>query len=57
MAKYQIEIVETLNRIVEVEADSSEEAIGQVEAEYENGEHVLSADDMTAPVEFNDITD
>lgn len=42
---YQIEVSETLCRIVEVKAESEEEAIDIVEQQYKNEEIVLDASD------------
>jgi len=54
MKEYKIEIVETLVRIVTVEADSLNEAIANVMDDYNNAEIVLDADDFL-DVEFNEI--
>ena len=43
--KYKVEIIEVLSRVVEVEANNEEEAINEVEEQYYNEVHVLSADD------------
>ena len=42
---YKIEIIETLSRIMEVEAESVEEAIEQIEDRYYTEEIVLDSDD------------
>ena len=44
--KYQIEIVETLSRIVEVEAESQGEAYELVESDYRHQGIVLDASDF-----------
>lgn len=44
--EYNVEIVETLIRVVTVEATSEEEAIEQVMHDYNNAELVLDADDF-----------
>lgn len=44
--EYSVEVVETLIRIVTVEAASEEEAIEQVMHDYNNAELVLDADDF-----------
>ena len=54
---YKVEIVETLNKIVDVEAETKTEAIEKIETEYFNQEIVLDSDCMTAPVEFNILGD
>ena len=43
--KYNVEIIETLARSVEVEANTSEEAESNVREMYRKGAIVLSADD------------
>lgn len=45
MASFSIDIVETLNRVVEVEAASLEEAFDQVEKMYFNEDEVLDSGD------------
>lgn len=46
MNKFKIEIQETLQRVVEVEADSLEEALDQVDSMYQNEEIVLGEHDF-----------
>lgn len=46
MKEYNVEIVETLIRIVTVEATSEEEAIEKIMYDYNNAELVLDADDF-----------
>lgn len=43
--KYTVEITETLQRKIEVEAESCGEAVNEVMTRYRNGEIVLTADD------------
>lgn len=45
MAKYDVEIVETLSRVVEIEADSYEDAEATAEEMYDNTEIVLDYED------------
>ena len=45
MKTYQIEVTETLCRIIKVEADTLEEAVSKVENDYETGKIVLDTDD------------
>lgn len=45
MGKYNIEIIETLNRIIEIEAKDENEGLNIVQQKYRNSEIVLSADD------------
>lgn len=52
--EYKIEIVETLCRIVVVEASSFEEALSKVKHDYNNAEIVLDYDDFLC-TEFNEI--
>ena len=46
MKEYQVEVVETLIRIVTVEAMSEEDAIKFVRYDYSNAELVLDSDDF-----------
>ena len=48
MAKYQVEVVETLSRVVEVEADNYEEAEDEVTKMYDNEEIVLDWQDLVS---------
>ena len=50
--KYTVVITETLQRKIEVEAESEREAIGEVEERWNGNEIVLIADDFTG-VEFS----
>ena len=45
--KYEVEITEILQRVVEVEAASVEDAERQVRATYRAGDIVLDAEDCT----------
>lgn len=49
--KQKVKIVETLERVVEVEADTFEDAAGIVERQYKNSEIVLDEGDY-AGVEY-----
>ena len=51
--KYKIEILETLRRIVEVDAKDEEEAMDRVGRMYYNSDIVLGADDFDNEVVFN----
>lgn len=44
--KYQVKIIETLSRIVEVDAQNSDEAWDKVKAQYDNEEIVLGSEDF-----------
>lgn len=46
MKEYQINVTETLSRIVKIEAVSKEDAIRKVKSMYHNEEIVLDADDF-----------
>lgn len=45
MAKYNVEVVETLSRVVEIEANSYEEAESIAEEMYDNSEIILDWED------------
>lgn len=45
MKKYNVEVVETLSRVVEIEADSYEEAEAKAEKMYDNSEIILDYED------------
>ena len=51
--KYKIEILETLRRVVEVDAKNEEEAMDKVGRMYYNSDIVLGADDFDNEVIFN----
>lgn len=44
--KYKIEITETLQRVIEIEARSLSDAVVQITRDYNNGEIVLDAMDF-----------
>lgn len=46
MAVYKMQIVETLVRNIEVEADNLDDALFEVTTDYQLGEIVLCADDF-----------
>ena len=52
MKEYEVEVVETLIRIVTVEAMNAEDAIKFVKYDYNNAELVLDSDDFF-DVDFN----
>jgi len=52
MKEYQVEVCETLIRIVTVEAQSKEQALEFVRYDYNNAELVLDSDDFF-DVDFN----
>lgn len=54
--KYQIEIEETLQKVVEIEADSPDEAIIIAKEKYHNEEYVLDENDFKG-VEFSEYKD
>lgn len=51
--KHKIEILETLRRVVEVDAKDEEKAMDGVGRMYYNSDIVLSADDFDNEVVFN----
>lgn len=51
--KYKIEILETLRRVVKVDAKNEEEAMDKVGRMYYNSDIVLGADDFDNEVVFN----
>ena len=56
MKTFYIGITETLNRIVEVHAEDSGEALQKAEDAYYNGEIVLDSEDFV-DTDFNDETE
>lgn len=56
MKTYYISVTETLNKIVEVQAESSEEALCKVEDAYDADEFELDYNDME-DLEFEDDTE
>ncbi|MDO9213053.1 MAG: DpnD/PcfM family protein [Methylococcales bacterium] len=55
LKKYQIEITETLQRIVEIEAASLDDAISEIQKQYKDEEIILDSSDYveTNIIEFN----
>ena len=56
MKTYYISVTETLNKIVEVQAEDSGEALQKAEDAYYNGEIVLDSEDFV-DTEFEDDTE
>ena len=56
MKTFYISITETLNKIVEVHAEDSSEALQKAEDAYYNGEIVLDSEDFV-DTEFEDDTE
>ena len=56
MKTYYISVTETLNKIVEVHAEDSGEALQKAEDAYYNGEIVLDSEDFV-DTDFNDETE
>ena len=54
MPEFQIEISETLSRIVSVEAKDTDEAIQKVREQYRQSDIVLDSEDFIS-VDFNEI--
>lgn len=44
--KYYVKITETLSKVIEVEAESENDALEKVDEAYSNSDIVLSADDF-----------
>lgn len=45
--KYKIEITETLQKIVEIEAENEQEALDKIETRYYGGDIVLDSENIT----------
>ena len=56
MNTYYISVTETLNKIVEVHAEDSSEALHQAEDAYYNGATALDSEDFV-DTDFNDETE
>lgn len=56
MKTYYIRVTETLDRIVEVHAEDSSEALQKAEDAYYNGEIALDSEDFV-DTQFNDETE
>ncbi len=56
MKTFYISVTETLNRIVEVHAEDTNEALQKVEDAYYNGEVVLDSEDFV-DTDFTDETE
>lgn len=46
MSKYQVEIVETLSRVVDIEANNYEEALEKAQKKYDNSDIILDWEDL-----------
>ena len=46
MPKYVYEIIETLSKVVELEADNEEEAYHELKRRYYSGDIILDSDDF-----------
>lgn len=59
LMKYKIEIVETLSKIREIEANTSQEAIEKANDMYFNNEirSLTTKDDSNEDIKFQDVTD
>ena len=55
MPKFEVDIIETLQMRVEVEANSLEDAIEQVRDDYYDEVHVLTADNSNVSVDFEEV--
>jgi hypothetical protein len=56
METYKIEVKETLSRIIEIDANSFDEALEDVQKMYKNEEIILDNDDFVE-VEFVHVND
>lgn len=54
--KYRVEVTETLQRIIEIDAESSEEAESKVRRQYRNEDIVLDSADFI-DVEFEVLSE
>lgn len=52
MAKFEVDIIETLQKRVEVEADTLEDAVDIVQEQYSNEEIVLYPDECNISTDF-----
>ena len=55
MPKFEVDIIETLQMRVEVEANSLEDAIEQVRDDYYDGEYILTADNSNVSTDFEGV--
>lgn len=55
MSKFEVDIIETLQMRVEVEADSLEDAVERVRDEYYDEVHVLTADNSNVSADFEGV--
>lgn len=55
MPKFNIDIIETLQMTVEIEDESLEDALAQVEDQYYDGEYILTADNANVGVIFEEV--
>lgn len=55
MKTFEIEVIETLSRIIKVKAKTVEEAIEKVQGQYDAGEIVLDSGDFDNMPVFQDI--
>lgn len=55
MIKFNVEIVETLRRAIEVNADSENDAIDKTKQRYYDGKIVLDNDDFDNMIKFTPL--
>lgn len=55
MTKFEVDIIETLQMRVEVEAESLEDAIDYVRDQYYDEEYVLTADNSNVSTDFEGV--
>lgn len=57
MKIFEVDIIETLQMRVEVEAETLEDAVEQVRDEYYDEVHILTADNCNVSADFEGIED
>lgn len=55
MIKFNVEIVETLRRVIEVNADSENDAIDKTKQRYYDGKIVLDVDNFDNTIKFTPL--
>jgi len=55
MPKFEVDIIETLQMRVEVEADSLEDAVEKVRDDYYDEVHILTADNSNVSADFEGV--
>lgn len=55
MGKFEVDIIETLQMRVEVEAESLEDAVDIVQDQYYDEVHILTADNCNVSTDFEGV--